>query len=396
MTGRGDLLDLILLGACVLFGVSGYRQGFVVGVLSFVGFLGGGVLGARIAPSVAHSGPFSGLPTTTVAVSVVFFAAVLGQLLATVVGGWVRTHLVWHPIRVVDAIAGAGVSVVSLLLVAWLVGTAVASSPFTGLAAQVRRSEVLHAVDGAVPGGAKGLFASFRRLIDDRGFPEVFGDLVPTDVRPVDPPDPRLASSAVVTSVRTRVFKITGVASSCSKRIEGSGFAFAPGRIMTNAHVVAGVRTPEVHLPDGTVDATVVVYDPDRDIAVLAVPDLHVRPLAFAGPARTGDGAVVMGYPEDGPFRPDAARIRGTQQAKGPDIYQRKTVVRQIYALRARVRPGNSGGPLVSPGGSVYGVVFAAAADDPQTGYALTADEVASDAERGRTATSGVSTQGCD
>ena len=390
------MLDLILLGASVLFGISGYRQGFVVGVLSFVGFLGGGVVGAKIAPSLAHSSFFSGLPTTTVAVSIVFFTAVLGQLLATLVGGWVRTHLVWHPVRVVDAVAGSAVSVISLLLVAWLVGTAVASSPFTGLAAQVRRSEVLKVVDDAVPGGAKGMFASFRRLIDERGFPEVFGDLVPTNVRPVDPPDPTLATSPVVQSVRSRVFKITGIASSCSRRIEGSGFAYAPGRVMTNAHVVAGVRHPQVHVGGRSLDATVVLYDPDRDIAVLAVPDLHVAPLAFAGQARTGDGAVVVGYPQDGPFRADAARVRGTQAAKGPDIYQRRTVVRQIYALRARVRPGNSGGPLVSPGGKVYGVVFAAAADDAQTGYALTAREVSSDAALGRTASGSVSTQGCD
>jgi len=109
-----------------------------------------------------------------------------------------------------------------------------------------------------------------------------------------------------------------------------------------------------------------------------------------------GTARSVVGFPQDGPFRADAARIRGTQQAKGPDIYQSRTVVRQIYALRARVRPGNSGGPLVSPGGHVYGVVFAAAADDPQTGYALTAQEVGADATRGRTATAGVSTQGCD
>jgi S1-C subfamily serine protease len=297
---------------------------------------------------------------------------------------------------VVDAVAGSAVSVISLLLVAWLVGTAVASSPFTGLAAQVRRSEVLRVVDQAVPGGAKGLFASFRRLIDDRGFPEVFGDLVPTQVRPVDPPDPRLATSAVVQSVRSRVFKVTGIASSCSKRIEGSGFAFAPERVMTNAHVVAGVQRPVVHVGSESLDATVVLYDPDRDVAVLAVPGLKVTPLVFAGKAATGEGAVVVGYPQDGPFRADAARIRGTQEAKGPDIYQRKTVVREIYALRARVRPGNSGGPLVSPGGSVYGVVFAAAADDPQTGYALTAAEVGTDAARGRTATAAVSTQGCD
>ncbi|MCU1624222.1 MAG: Colicin production protein [Frankiales bacterium] len=396
MSGRGDVLDLILVGACLLFGVSGYRQGFVVGVLSFVGFLGGGVVGAKVAPSLAHSSALSGLPATTVAVSVVFFAAVLGQLVATVAGGWVRTHLVWHPVRIVDAVAGAAVSVVSLLLVAWLVGTAVASSPFTGLAAQVRRSEVLSLVDKAVPGGAKTLFASFRRLIDDRGFPEVFGDLVPTDVRPVDPPDPALATSPVVTSVRSRVFKVTGVASSCAKRIEGSGFAFAPERVMTNAHVVAGVRHPEVHVGSQTIEATVVLYDPDRDVAVLSVPGLNVTPLVFAGKAATGDGAIVVGYPQDGPFRADAARVRGTQQAKGPDIYQRKTVVREIYALRARVRPGNSGGPLVSPGGRVYGMVFAAAADDPQTGYALTAAEVSGDASQGRSATASVSTQGCD
>jgi S1-C subfamily serine protease len=393
---RGDLLDVILLLAALLFALSGYRQGFVVGVLSFVGFLGGGIVGAKIAPSLAHSSALSSFPSTTTAIVLVFLFATLGQVAATFLGSWVRKHLVWKPARVVDAIAGAAVSVVSLLLVAWLVGTAVASSPFTNLASQVRRSQVLAVVDRAVPGGAKGLFASFRRLIDDRGFPEVFGDLVPTRVRPVDPPDPALARAGVVTSVRTRIFKITGVAGSCSKRIEGSGFLYAPERVMTNAHVVAGVKNPNVEVGDQQLRATVVLYDPDRDIAVLLVPGLARIPLAFAGKAKTNDSAVVVGYPQDGPFRADAARIRGTQEAKGPNIYQSKTVVREIYALRARVRPGNSGGPLISPGGSVYGVVFAAAADDPQTGYALTAKEVAGDAARGRTATGGVSTRGCD
>ena len=393
---RGDLLDVILLVFSLLFAVSGYRQGFVVGVLSFVGFLGGGVVGAVIAPSVARTGPLSGLPRTTVAITLVFVLAGLGQMLATLLGGIVRNKLVWQPLRTVDSFAGAAVSVVSLLLVAWLVGTAVARSPFTNLASQVRRSQVLDVIDGAVPGGAKGLFASFRRLIDDRGFPEVFGDLVPTQVRPVDPPDPTLARSSTVTGVRDRIFKITGIAPSCSRRIEGTGFLFAPERVMTNAHVVAGVRKPKVEVDGSQLEATVVLYDPDRDIAVLYVPGLRRAPLAFAGKATTGDSAIVVGFPEDGPFRADAARVRGTQDAKGPDIYQRKTVVREIYSLRARVRPGNSGGALVDTRGGVYGVVFAAAADDPQTGYALTAHEVAGDAARGRTATERVSTQGCD
>jgi len=393
---HGDLLDLVLIGAVVLFAVSGYRQGFVVGVLSFVGFLGGGVLGAMIAPTLLRSGPLSGLSHTPVAIGLVFFTASFGQVLASIAGGWVRKHLVWKPVRVVDAVAGAFVSVVSLLLVAWLVGTAVASSPFTGLASQVRRSQVLAVVDDAVPGGARGLFESFRHLVDDRGFPEVFGDLVPTRVRPVEAPDPTLAKSAVVTALHDRIYKITGVARSCSRRIEGTGFLYAPHRVMTNAHVVAGVRSPKVHVGDRQLDATVVLYDPDRDIAVLAVPDLDARPLPFAGQARTGQSAIVIGYPQDGPYRADAARIRGVQEAKGPNIYENRTVVREIYALRARVRPGNSGGPLVSPQGLVYGVVFAAAADDSQTGYALTAKEVAGDAATGRNATAAVSTRGCD
>lgn len=393
---RGDLLDVILLVAAALFALSGYRQGFVVGVLSFFGFLGGGILGAKLAPSVADAGFLSSFPRTTVAIAMVFVVATIGQVLASVVGNVVRNKIVWHPIRVVDAFAGALISVVSLLLVSWLVGTAVASSPFTGLAAQVRRSAVLDVVDQAVPGGAKGFFNSFRKLIDDRGFPEVFGDLVPTRARPVDPPDPTLASSQVVTAVRSRIFKITGVAPSCSRRIEGTGFAFAPERVMTNAHVVAGVTKPDVDVNGIKIRATVVLFDADRDIAVLAVPGLKVSPLMFAGAAKTGDGAIVIGYPQDGPYRADAARIRGTQDARGPNIYQDKTVVRQIYALRGRVRPGNSGGPLIDPTGKVYGVIFAAAADDPQTGYALTAREVASDAAAGRTATKAVSTRNCD
>jgi S1-C subfamily serine protease len=393
---HGDLLDLVLLAACVLFAISGYRQGFVVGVLSFVGFLGGGLLGATIAPALLRGTSLAPTTRTPVAIGIVFLLASLGQVVASVVGGWVRKHLVWRPIRLVDAVAGSAVSVVSLLLVAWLVGTAVASSPFVGLAQQVRRSQVLAVVNNVVPGGARSLFDSFRSLVDNGDFPEVFGDLVPTRVRPVDPPDPTLAHSRVVTDVHSRIFKITGIARSCSRRIEGSGFLYAPERVMTNAHVVAGVRSPKVHVGGAELDATVVLFDPNRDVAVLAVPGLHEQPLAFAGRARTGQSAIVIGYPQDGPYRADAARVRGRQEARGPNIYDDRTVVREIYALRARVRPGNSGGPLISPAGTVYGVVFAAAADDPQTGYALTAAEVAGDAAAGRRATTRVSTQGCD
>jgi S1-C subfamily serine protease len=139
-----------------------------------------------------------------------------------------------------------------------------------------------------------------------------------------------------------------------------------------------------------------VLYDPERDVAVLSVPGLGGTPLQFADPISRGQSAIVVGYPEDGPFLAVAARVRSVQNARGPDIYQNRQVTRQIYSLFAVVRPGNSGGPLLTPSGRVAGVVFAAAVDNARTGYALTAHEVAPDAAAGASATQAVSTQGCD
>jgi len=392
----GNALDLVLVLAALLFAVSGYRQGFVVGALSFLGFLGGGVLGALSAPAIAESEPLMDLPRPLVGLGVVFLAASVGQLVATLIGASVRDRLTWKPARTVDAVGGSVVSVVSLLLVAWLVGTAVASSSLTQLASQVRRSVVLQTVDGAVPDVAQRFFSSFRRLIDDRGFPEVFGGLAPTQVTEVDPPDPALAGSEAVQAARPSILKVTGVAEECRRRIEGTGFVYAPERVMTNAHVVAGVTAPRVEVGGRELDARVVLFDPGRDVAVLAVPGLDRPALPFAGPAETGASAIVAGFPQNGPFRADPARVRGTQRARGPDIYQSATVVREIYALRGLVQPGNSGGPLLDPQGRVYGVIFAAAADDPQTGYALTAAEVAGSAREGAAATEPADTQTCD
>ncbi len=166
---------------------------------------------------------------------------------------------------------------------------------------------------------------------------------------------------------------------------------------MTNAHVVAGVPHPTVEVNGQALAARTVLFDPERDVAVLYVPALRAAPLSFAStPASSGDSAIVVGYPENGPFTPVAARVRDRLYARGVDIYSQSTVTREVYGLRAQIRPGNSGGPLLTPTGQVYGVVFAAATDDPETGYALTAAEVAGDAQTGRTATAEVSTRSCD
>lgn len=396
-----DLLDLLLLLVCVGFAFSGYRQGFLIGVLSFLGFLGGGILGAKYAPSL-HSA-FGGHGNSAVfGLLSVFVAATLGQLLATAIGIAIRRRITWHPARVVDSLGGAAVSVISVLLVAWLVGTALAHSALTGVARQVRHSAVLSHIDDVMPDSARTWFSSFRRLLDQNGFPQVFGAISPEHIVKVPPPDPKVANSKAVQLARSSIVKVTGIASSCRRQLEGSGFVYASEHVLTNAHVVAGVQNPSVATVDGhSFAAKVVLYDPDRDVAVLDVPGLTAPALSFTGPASRGEGAVVAGYPQNGPFRPVAARVRGVEEARGPDIYQSKQVTRQIYSVYAVVRPGNSGGPLLDAtlvGGkpAVFGVVFAAAVDDSHTGYALTAREVASDATSGANATSSVSTEGCD
>ncbi len=393
---QGDLLDVVLLVAAILFAISGYRQGFVVGLLSFIGFLGGGVLAAKLAPRAAQIEALENLPTSVIGLAVVLIGASIGQLLATLIGGALRRRLTWDRARSADAAAGAVLSVLGLLLVAWIVGRAVASSPYPTLAGQVRESLVINAVDDVVPDSGRRFFNSFRALIDEQGFPEVFEDLRRPPGENVPPPDAALASSPAVQAVRPSVLKITGVAKSCSRRSEGTGFVFAPGRVMTNAHVVAGIKEPMVEVGDRQLPARVVLFDPGRDLAVLLVDRLNRPPLVFAEKrARTGDDAIVVGYPQDGPFRPDAARIRESQEARGPDIYMERVLVRDIYSIKGLVRPGNSGGPLIDPQGRVLGVIFAAASDDPSIGYALTAEEVAGPAAAGATATAAVPTRSC-
>jgi S1-C subfamily serine protease len=390
-----DLLDLILILLCVLFAVSGYRQGFVVGVLSFAGFLGGGALGAKYA-STLHARIHVGLGPAAFGLLAVIVFAMLGQLLATLIGAAVRRRFTWRPLRTADAVAGGAVSVVSVLLVAWLIGTAIAHTAPGGVSAEVRRSQILQTVDRIMPQAARTWFASFRRLLDHNGFPEVFGGIGPEQIRPVAPPNPRLAHSPAVRSAEPDVVKITGIASSCSRQLEGSGFVYAADHVMTNAHVVAGVSSPTVQTIDGrSLPARVVLYDPERDVAVLDVPGLNLTPLSFSGALGTGDSAIVAGYPENGPFTARAARIRDVEEARGPDIYQNRQVTRQIYSIYALVQPGNSGGPLLTTSGTVAGVVFAAAVDNSRTGYVLTAHEVAPDAAAGASRTTAVSTQGC-
>jgi S1-C subfamily serine protease len=394
----GDLLDLILITLAAAFAVAGYRQGFIVGVLSFAGFLGGAAVGALFAPSVARSLAHQQTKQALVAIVVVFLAAMIGQLLASAVGAALRSRVSWRPATFLDSAAGAGVSVLSVLLIAWLIGSAVVNAPFAVVTTQVNGSEVLKGMDRVMPPEAKTMFSGFRSLLASGPYTSVFGALGAVPTLTVAAPDPRVVSSAGLAHAQNSIVKVMGLATSCSLRIEGSGFVFAPNHVLTNAHVVAGVDSGQrVYTRLGaSFPAKVVFFDPERDIAVLYVPGLTATPLAFAGAASEGDSAIVVGYPLDKSFTAVPARIGGSLSAQAPDIYQAHMVTRQIYDVRAQVEQGNSGGPLLAPDGQVDGVVFAAATGLKDTGYALTATEVAPDALAGRNSTKPVSTQRCD
>lgn len=211
-------------------------------------------------------------------------------------------------------------------------------------------------------------------------------------------PDPALANSPVAVRARNSIVKVMGTAQSCGKVLEGTGFVFGNRRVMTNAHVVGGVDEPTVQIggEGRKYDAKVVLYDWQRDIAVLDVPNLNAPALRFTTrDAGSGDNAIVAGFPQNGAYNVQPARVRGRITANGPDIYHRKTVRRDVYSLYATVRQGNSGGPLLTPDGKVYGVVFAKSLDDANTGYALTADEVQPDVTQGRAANQQVDSDSC-
>ena len=212
----------------------------------------------------------------------------------------------------------------------------------------------------------------------------------------VSAPDPAALNSPGVQAARSSVVKITGSAPSCGRTIEGSGFVYAPQHVISTAHEVAGVTLGQTVTTAGgvTYRARVVFYDPRADIAVLDVPGLNVDPLRFSAQANPGDSAVVAGYPLDHAFTAVPARIAGELRAEGTSIYQTGHVDRQVYEIRAP-QPGDSGGPLLSPSGTVDGVVQEVESGVPDTGFALTASYVQADAKAAASATAPVSTQGC-
>lgn len=395
-----NLLDWIILLAAVGYGFAGFRNGAVVGALSLLGFFSGAIVGAQIAEPLG-SWLADGRAQVPVAVVCVLFTAMIGQMLGVYVGHRVRNRFIRNAGRHVDAAVGVALGVLSVLLVAWMVAVPLASSPYPTLASEASESKIVRGVDDVMPSGMRALYGTLRGYLDQSGFPPVFGDLPSNSIVDVGPPPSALRPAARrhLQVAERSVVKIYGTADSCNRHIEGSGFVISRDHIMTNAHVVAGTSSDSIVARTGTTlaeNARVVYYNPDVDVAVLYVPGLHAAPLHFVHkPADEGDPAIVVGYPEDGPLTSDLARVRSRGSISGADIYGNSGVNREVYSVRATVRSGNSGGPLLSTRGRVLGVVFATDLRSSDTGYVLTAGEVSSAYQHAKHATTAKGTGGC-
>lgn len=386
-----NLVDVVVAAVVLAGVVRGARVGALAQVLGFGGFWAGLATGSALAPTVSRQfdsplvQQLAGLATPLLCGTLL---AWMGSLLAS--GAWSvlrRVHLAAFDAATGAALAGA-FSLLSLYLVAFML----ASGPLPDTAREIHNSTILRALDRSLP-NPPALLARIQRILDQTGFPQVFADLEPGLGEPVPlPGDP--AVRAAVQRAAASTVKIVGVG--CGGIQEGSGFVAGSGLVVTNAHVVAGIDRPVVEDRGGRHPATPVLFDPDLDLAVLRASGLAgpMLPLETTTVPR-GTGGAVLGYPGGGPFRAGPAAVRRSFVAVGRDIYGRRVVPRAVYELEAAVRPGNSGGPVVVPGGRVIGVVFSRSLSQAGVGYALVGGDVAPRLRTAAARSTGVDTGAC-
>ena len=367
-----NAVDVAVVVVAVLAAVQGARVGGLVQVCAIIGFFSGLFVGALLASQTvvwAHS------PTarTAVALSTMLLVAFSFGMVGRIVGGMLTRHVPHGPARSIDSAAGVLVAVVAALVTVWLLASTMVNSSSVALDNAILQSRILKALDGMLP-PPPSVFSQAQGFLTEEGFPPVLGALAPASARPVPPPTDATLRRAVV-AAGSSTFKVEGFG--CGVLQEGSGFVVAPGLVVTNAHVVAGIRRPLVQVGSSLESAEVLAFDPSFDLAVLRVRGL-AAPALRLDPSTVPQGTqgVVLGYPGGGPFNADGAGVMALFQAEGRDIYGHGLAVRNVYEIDADVRPGNSGGPLVLPDGEVVGVVFSRSTVNRSIGYALTSPDI--------------------
>lgn len=365
-----DVLIIVILLIALWIGV---QRGFAASLGSILGLVAGGIAAFWITPLVTAWVPaleWRGIAGVAAALGLLITGVLLGGYFGTVV----RSGVDRTPLRGVDRFFGGIVSVAVTALVLVIVAPSVTVTGIPGFSTAVASSRVLGAIDALTPPPMDAALAELRSAVLEDGLPR-FGELLRPGVGPTSPPvaldDPVLQQAAA------SVGRVSGVAYACGTGMSGTGFVIAPDRVVTNAHVVAGVDTPVVELPGQPArEGRIVYFDAVDDLAVIAVDELGVAALPMTSTLGAGAAAVVQGYPFGGPFTMAGASVLSIGTAPIPDIYGTSTAPREIYALESDVRPGNSGGPLLTAAGEVAGVVFARGEDDATRGYAMTMTEL--------------------
>ena len=388
-----DVIALVIVVVAIYFGA---RSGFVPQALALVGF----VIGALI---VFAAAPFAAGPLKTIdpplrgLIALAGMAAIvlLAQALGSAAGVGLRRRMGRGVMGDVDNASGALFGMVRGIFLVWLAGGLLALAPLPTVQAEARQSLVLRVMDTQLPSPVV-LAAQLGRVIEAAGLPtDVFVGVPPAPAQPVDGPTQQAAES-MAAAARRSTLRVETVA--CGRFFTGTAFAVSPGHFLTNAHVVAGSEKLWLSF-DGSLDrlpGSVVMFDPQLDAALIYAPGVDVPslPLATTVPDR-GEQAAAIGFPGGGREQVIAAGINRTIEAVGRDIYGNGTIARQVLEMQADVRPGDSGGPVMLPDGTVGGVTFSESRDDPQIGYALTPTAVAQAIAPAIDSRSAVDTQAC-
>jgi S1-C subfamily serine protease len=386
-----NLVDILILVVVAIAAIQGLRLGGLMQVLSFGGFWIGLYFGALLA-SVTATWVHSSATRAAVALITMLGVAILCGVVGRTVGVKLFKRVHRGRLGAVDSGLGVVVAVIASLLATWLVASTLVNSSYLPINASISGSQIIRSLDEVLP-APPSVFSRVQGFLSAEGFPPVFAQLAPASAGPVTlPGDAQMQTALNIAGPST--VKIVG--SGCGDIQEGSGFVVAPGVVVTNAHVVAGIARPTVQDSSGIHDTTVVFFDPSYDLAVMRVSGLREHPLTLdPNDVARGVQALVLGYPGGGPFTAAPAGIMANFSAEGRDIYGQALTLRDVYEVQSVVRPGNSGGPLVQADGQVIGVVFSRSTTNGNIGYALTSPGVLTRVQRAEAASGSVGTGPC-
>lgn len=387
------LLDVLLILLLLVYLGEGWRNGLVRSLSTILGIVAGGVVAFFAIPLIAQIIP-EPFWRTAITVSVAIALLLGGHAAGNAIGRAIRGRLSETPLSGVDRVLGALANVIASALVTVLIAGSVGALGIPFLSTAISGSWVVRSIETLTPAPVDAGLAQLRSFVLDEGLPSI-GEALGGIADSPGVPDVDTGTDALAVAAQS-VVRINGNAYACGQSQSGSGFVVATDRIVTNAHVVAGVAEPVVEAPNGqALDGRVVYFDPDVDLAVIAVQGLDVAPLALSGPLAVGDDAVVDGYPFGGPFTTGPARVLAVSTEQLADIYGTGTSPREVYSLAAQVNPGNSGGPLITPDGRVAGVIFARSASDDTLGYAMTNTELGPVADAAPTLSTAIQPGSC-